>query len=157
MRLEKLASFIKTLEDEGIYRFNIKEFENRLKLQKLVYIAKFFEIDLGYSFSDYLRGPYSPELADDYFKLSEKWYAYRKSVNKIDSLNFRKFIEFVRNKSTEELEGIATGLMFLRLFKMLSIDLKDLRHRLAELIRSRKPFLADKADEIARIIELVFA
>ncbi len=69
--IENLARFIKALENAGVYEFRISNFDDRLKLQKIVYIAKYFDIDLGYSFSEYLRGPYSPELADDYYKLSE--------------------------------------------------------------------------------------
>ncbi len=43
-------------------------FRNRLKLQKFVYLAQErFGWDLGYSFTMYKHGPYSPDLANDYY------------------------------------------------------------------------------------------
>ena len=47
-------------------------FENRLKLQKLVYIAQScFGLELGYSFTIYRFGPYSTMLADHYYDYLE--------------------------------------------------------------------------------------
>ncbi len=153
MRLEKLASFIKTLEDLGIYKFNIDEFDNRLMLQKLVYISKFFGIDLGYSFNYYLRGPYSPELADDYFRLAElDWNALREKIPKITTPEFEKFVNFVRGKDIELLEGIATGLVFCKKLKIMNYPYSKIRKLLPKLIASRKPFLEDRSEEITEII-----
>ncbi|WP_221288628.1 hypothetical protein [Stygiolobus caldivivus] len=42
-------------------------FEDRLRLQKYVFIMEKLGLNLGYSFSEYLRGPYSPGLAMDYY------------------------------------------------------------------------------------------
>ncbi len=149
-KIKRLAGLIKSLENAGVYEFKINTFEDRLKLQKIVYIAKCFGIDLGYSFNEYLRGPYSPELADDYYELSERW-----NTNEIESLkpisgeNVRKLIEFIDGKSTSELEGIATGLMFLEILKRKGFtDRNALKKKLAVLIESRKPFLSDMVNSI---------
>ena len=40
-------------------------FDNRLVLQKAVYLAQQADIPLGYHYSWYLRGPYSPALTSD--------------------------------------------------------------------------------------------
>ena len=71
-RLIKLIAFLKALEKETGYKFNIEKLEDRLLIQKIVYIARYFGIDLGYHFDCYIRGPYSSELADDYYKLLSK-------------------------------------------------------------------------------------
>ena len=65
-RVEKLGAFIRFLESElG------REVEDRLKLQKYVFIADHFGLNSGYDFSMYVRGPYSPDLAEDYLKAVE--------------------------------------------------------------------------------------
>jgi uncharacterized protein YwgA len=48
--------------------------ENRIKVQKLVYFGKKFGLPLHYDFDFYLYGPYSSELADDYYNIrNEEW------------------------------------------------------------------------------------
>lgn len=51
---------------------NIKKFTERLVLQKRIYLLQLFGIDLGYRYNWYIRGPYSPSLADDAFELELK-------------------------------------------------------------------------------------
>lgn len=43
--------------------------EDRKRVQKAVYIGQMAGADLGYTFSWYLLGPYSPELAHCYYSL----------------------------------------------------------------------------------------
>lgn len=156
-RIEKLVGFIKRLEGRGVYEFRIDTFEDRLKLQKLVYIAKFYGIDLGYHFNEYLRGPYSPELADDYYTLSEKLNDFKEITVSFENDKFEEFAKFISNKSVDSLEGIATGLIFLPSLKRSIKDKKILKEKIATLIRSRKPFLANESDKIAEIIVSNFA
>ena len=71
-----LASFIKFLEGEKLVEFDIlgdsdECFENRLKLQKYVYIAQRWGLELPYTHSMYLYGPYSRTLTDDYYEIAE--------------------------------------------------------------------------------------
>ena len=154
-----LTKFIKALEDAGVYKFKIDSFENRLKLQKIVYIAKYFGIDLGYTFNEYLRGPYSHELANDYYKLNEIWNSDElKRLKPLDDEKLRELIEFLKDKSTDELEGIATGLMFLDILKRRGIRDRDiLKKKLVILIESRKPFLSSIVDNITNIVVSNFA
>jgi hypothetical protein len=44
-------------------------FDDRLKLQKTIYLAQISRINLGYHFHWYLRGPYCPALTDDAFAI----------------------------------------------------------------------------------------
>jgi len=49
----------------------IKTLNDRIRVQKAIYLAQAAGADLGYDYNWYLHGPYSPELANDYYKLSE--------------------------------------------------------------------------------------
>lgn len=44
---------------------------DRKRLQKAVYLGQVKGVDLGYRYGWYLKGPYCPSLARDYYKLSE--------------------------------------------------------------------------------------
>jgi uncharacterized protein YwgA len=52
-----------------IARFDINTFEGRLVLQKTIYLLQSLGMYLGYKFSWYIHGPYSPDLTKDAFKL----------------------------------------------------------------------------------------
>ena len=103
-RFKRLVAFLKVLERKAGYKFTIKTFEDRVRLQKFVYLAKHFGIDLKYNFNLYIRGPYSSELADDYYKIERDYEGELSEVldefipeEKVDT-----FIEFAKNKDTEE-------------------------------------------------------
>lgn len=49
--------------------FDLSNFDDRLIFQKTIYLLQSFGINLGYPFSWYLRGPYSPPLTIDGFEL----------------------------------------------------------------------------------------
>ncbi len=51
--------------------FKMDTFEDRLRLQKLVYMIEAFDVYLGYGFSWYFRGPYCTNLARAGFELTE--------------------------------------------------------------------------------------
>lgn len=70
-RLARLVRFIAGLGKKGI-TINLRELKDRLRLQKYVYLAQHFGINLRYDdFTLYLKGPYSKKLADDYYKIKE--------------------------------------------------------------------------------------
>lgn len=48
---------------------SMEEFEDRLEVQKIPYIAQSFGIDFGYSFSWYLKGPYSKAVTQDGYQI----------------------------------------------------------------------------------------
>lgn len=49
----------------------VDSFQDRLALQKATYLAQAAGLQLGYRYSWYLKGPYSPDLTRDYFRLAE--------------------------------------------------------------------------------------
>ncbi len=124
-RLSKLASFIKLLETNTRYKFNINNFNSRLKLQKYVYLSNSFGFDFDYPHSMYIRGPYAPPLADDYYKLHENKEYLKLAGNvelgasKSSDLvgNRGQFIKLVRGKSEEWLEIASTFLMIWERYK----------------------------------------
>ena len=106
-----LLPFMEFLEKEGGFRFNIEKFEHRLMLQKYVFISKFLGHNLGYSYSIYLRGPYSPALADDYYKLADAYSLYGGDYTKeLGGLNTEKFLKVIEGKDGKWLEIAATVL-----------------------------------------------
>ncbi len=79
---------------EGLgLQVRIDTFEERLVLQKAVYLAQASGVDLGYFFRWYLRGPYCPGLARDAFAVaaeiqegtddSEAWELDEKSQERL--------------------------------------------------------------------------
>lgn len=60
---------LKMVLDELEFPPDMRQFANRLKLQKAIYLIQLFGIDLGYRFSWYLRGPYSTDLTKDLFEI----------------------------------------------------------------------------------------
>ena len=68
-RLRLLKSFISFLEENLGYKFDPDDLDSRLRLQKYVFIAKFFGLDMGYKFDKYIHGPWSRNLADDIDKI----------------------------------------------------------------------------------------
>lgn len=70
-----LGGFIRFLEDHGLVEFDIvgkgdRKFTNRLKLQKYAFLAKRLGMPFHYRHAIYLYGPYSSELAADYYALA---------------------------------------------------------------------------------------
>lgn len=112
----------------------IDTFEQRLKSQKIQYIAQVFQISPRYRFNLYIRGPYSSQLADDLYKLNrenvhvkEERFTPQELEQKFEKA--RSFI--IQAKSVRQLELIST-LHWLRtvaglLNKNASLKLKEIK------------------------------
>jgi hypothetical protein len=62
-----------TMDALGFERlFALKDFKDRLILQKAVYLTQAAGLQLGYHFNWYLRGPYSPGLTKDAFAMANE-------------------------------------------------------------------------------------
>ncbi|MBT3200207.1 MAG: hypothetical protein HN350_09845 [Phycisphaerales bacterium] len=76
--------------------FAIKEFTDRLIMQKAVYLAQAGGAHLGYYYKWYLKGPYCSDLAEDSFAIccamdqnlddSKRWVLDSDSISLIDKL-----------------------------------------------------------------------
>jgi uncharacterized protein YwgA len=137
-RAEILSSFVKFLSEAG-FRFDLEDFDSRLKLQKYVFLARKFGLDLGYKFSMYIRGPYSPDLAQDYYNLPER------GADIPDSFDRKGFLELVKGKDRAWLEAAATILMIYE-------DTGDLSWAI-ERTSELKPQKKERIEEIARDLD----
>lgn len=63
-------------------------------------------MDFNYPFNLYIRGPYSPKLADDYYKLNKS--GENLSNVPYDKNKFDGFKDYVTGRTPKELEVIAT-------------------------------------------------
>jgi len=103
---EKLNVFINLLKSRIGFSFNIEDFDDRLKLQKYVFISKYFGFNHDYSYNLYIRGPYSSDLANDYYDISNN------EINSNSSLemNINSFSSLIKDKNIKWLESAATML-----------------------------------------------
>ena len=102
-----LQNFIIILKKNIDFCFDIKKFEDRIKLQKYVFIAKFFGLKHSYKYNMYIRGPYSSNLADDYYELEKN---ENDPVSDYLDLNIEDFSSLVKDKEVEWLESATTML-----------------------------------------------
>lgn len=98
-----LEGFVRFLEDQGLVEFDIvgngdKQFTNRLKLQKYAFLAKRLGMPFHYPYGLYLYGPYSSELAADYYTLARSSGKNGRTSGTIPDV-FRKndFLKAIRN------------------------------------------------------------
>ncbi|MBX4198319.1 hypothetical protein KW782_03235 [Candidatus Parcubacteria bacterium] len=88
----------------------VDTFEERLRSQKVQYLAQVFSVSPAYKFNLYLRGPYSPGLANDLFKFN----AERREPDLNEFIpseleeRFEKLKTFIEGKTTRQLELIVT-------------------------------------------------
>ncbi len=70
-RRRVLEGILRTLTSSTGRTYDTRTFDSRLRIQKSIYLLG--ALDYGpakrYSFSYYLRGPYSPDLARDYYSI----------------------------------------------------------------------------------------
>lgn len=67
----KLIALKLFLDELGVSS-SIDSVADRKRLQKAVYLGQLSGVDLGYRFSWYVMGPYSPPLTRDYYELSDE-------------------------------------------------------------------------------------
>lgn len=150
-KLRNLAAFVNILEKSAIHKFNPDDFISRLRLQKYVYLARFFGFDLDYKYNLYLRGPYSPDLAEGYYQLEDRseW-----ADSSIPAIKFDKFAKLVRGKDHRWLE-IASTIHFIWESN------RNWRERYTEPCKDLKTFAINRTSDIKshvgkRFIESVF-
>lgn len=74
MTMEKYKKVIAFFKELG-FAFDISRFDDRLIAQKLVCLLDLKGVDLGYSCSLYVRGPYSPDLTQDLYAFPAEFAA----------------------------------------------------------------------------------
>jgi uncharacterized protein YwgA len=70
----------KVLEILDLGKPDMSTFDNRLQLQKIIYLLQSSGISLGYGYNWYVKGPYSSPLAHDLFEIEKSTEIYEKNV-----------------------------------------------------------------------------
>lgn len=145
-----LGSFIRSLGNKGLLTFDVtgeteEHFENRLKLQKYVYLASYFGLDMDYRYNMYLRGPYSPGLAEDYYTLGSSGFESPLAALP-DDFNHDAFMNLVNGKDSAWLEIAATILSLRKSFN-------DRTCLLERTVNMKGRFGRDKIETIMRELE----
>lgn len=126
----------------------LEKFGDRLLLQKRIFLLQMSGVDLGYRFSWYLRGPYSPTLTQDAFAIDDE----RRSGGAVPTAALPAVVQdtvaalrsrFRENWNDPEAMELAASLVFLSLAHG-ETDPTALRKHLTELKPSR--FATDRVD-----------
>jgi uncharacterized protein YwgA len=133
----KLLAFIKFLETEFGFKFNVKSFKHRIRLQKYVFIANFLGWNNEYAFNIYVRGPYSPDLASDYYNLENREPTVEEFDRYLSSLNKDIFTEIITEKNVGWLE-VGTTMLSLYVNNKNKIDKNQIRSYLIERTKDIK-------------------
>ena len=123
---------------------SVASFDERKKVQKLVYLLQLFGINLGFSYSWYLHGPYSPDLTKVLFDTlgNLKSIPLNVGLTHDDERKLERLKAFLgeRIKSTDFLE-LLVSLHYLRRIGSSSGASKE---DILRVLKEKKPFFADR-------------
>jgi uncharacterized protein YwgA len=140
--INKLLSSLKELGVEP----SIETFQERKRNQKLAYLLQQVgAVKLGYDFSWYIRGPYSPQLTHDLYAQREfsKTVVPLSDDEKIGVVNLKKFLrDYVESPDALEL------LISLHFLRALGKQCGKAQEEVMSTLREKKPFFS--AEEIER-------
>ena len=121
---------------------SVDSFDSRIKLQKLVYLSDTFGIPLGFNFTWYVYGPYSPQLTKIMF---DKEIGDSNNIDEISNVKntILKLKEFLGNDihSSDKLELI-TSLHYICTFY--KDDLNNSKSKIISILREEKPKFSKK-------------
>lgn len=138
---KRIRTLCKILKMLNIFHINIEDFNERLRYQKLVYLLQVSGVPMGFRFNWYVRGPYSPGLADSLYIISKNQGLLEETAQ----INFRN--QEIINQKIQKLTGVLAE----------NIDNPEYLEIIGSLsyIRNNDPML-DKSEEslMKRLIEL---
>ena len=127
---------------KDIDNFDMDTFDGRLIFQKTIHILQSFDINLGYYYSWYLRGPYCPDLTRDGFELKDVIEKVPKIniefADSKDQSRYNSFKRFMLDKKNDSKQlEIASSICFLHkevgLGKRNVLDLTEGKRREIEM------------------------
>lgn len=134
----------------------MRTFEQRLRLQKVQYIAQLFNITFCYPYNLYVRGPYSPDLTADLF------LAFRKHMEP-DTAKFlawdlekmfQKANAFMKDLNNRELELVATMHWLLHRTKLSKLAMEKEFRKLKEPTSKEFTATKKKYEELCQNLEI---
>jgi len=135
---------------------SVETFSERKRLQKLVYLLQVFGVELNFSYSWYLHGPYSPSLTQVLYEMAgqPRDKASSMNLNSEDAQRVRGLKAFLGDNmnSTDFLELLVS----LHYAKEVGKSAGLSRNEINRLLRQKKPFFSEQ--EISncwRMLELL--
>ncbi|MDD2836967.1 MAG: hypothetical protein PHY05_12570 [Methanothrix sp.] len=157
-RLVELKAFLKFLNDACGFNFHIHNFNDRIALQKYVFIAKQLGWDSNYSYSIYVRGPYSSDLANDYYALQKIEIGDIDYKSALSSFDRERFFQIVAGKGVAWLEVAAT-ILSIYISNKTKMKTEEARlfalERTKELKRGYSPLFIDGVGSALQKTELI--
>ena len=142
--IHKIFALFREIEDKDV---DMELFGDRINLQKLTYILKDAGLSFDYHFNWYVRGPYSPSLSDDAFKIhrGNEWRDIEFSPEEKEIINTIKesFSEDVRNSDKLELYA---SILFIKNSQRILLSETDV---ICDKIKSLKPWFTKEEVKIA--------
>ena len=89
------------------FNFSMEDFNDRLRLQKFIYLLQTHNVYLGYDFSWYIRGPYCTTLAtagfalEDFYEQIPKRPKGTRFANGTIQKRFDRFAKFIKGKEND--------------------------------------------------------
>lgn len=137
--------------------FKIEFFQDRLIMQKAVYLAQAAGINLGYFYHWYLHGPYSPSLTQDEYAIamdisadmdeSQGWTLDNVSLKRLEEIKPLFAEKEDRNKLALKLELLASVHFLIDRKQVSNVDTNQITETLK---RFNKPF---NTQQVAAAIE----
>jgi len=129
---------------------DVTTFSQRLKSQKMQYLAQVFGVSPAYDFSLYIHGPYSPTFAKDLFTLHTDKQVPGSVEFVPDELKerYKLLSTFVTDKTNRQLELITTAHLFK---KGLSYPEKTIIERLQEWKKASSVEITECLKELNQI------
>ena len=150
MSIKRLSSFVKFLEEKAGFKFNLNLFDHRLKLQKYVYIGKLFGLPLSYSYNIYLRGPYSPDLALDYYRLANTPSDGSDYDRELGGFDANGFLKLVKGQDADWLEVAATMLSIHSRYRSMA-DKRKLKEIILAMTKDIKSFIPNASTVVENV------
>jgi len=147
MRLQtgKLVACLKTLG----FKPNMQDFSERKKVQKLIYIIQeVASIPLGFDFSWYHHGPYSPGLTKALFELEEGKVPMNATLSRAEVERLNALKVFLREDmpSADNLELLGSLHYLLQAAKRFGVEEEEAYR----VLKIKKPYFSDSEIEKAR-------
>ncbi len=96
------------LSEKAIKGEDDASFSNRIRAQKAAFLLKALGAPIGYDFSMYIHGPYSPDLSDDYYSMTDEEIKRLAEEAAPEMSRFKEAIKMIKKADLETLELAAT-------------------------------------------------
>jgi uncharacterized protein YwgA len=133
LELDMLKSFLDRLEVGS----SIDSIDNRLIIQKAVFLGQCINVPFRYSYSWYVKGPYSPSLASAYYSLDSE----RSSLFEFNGEIVEKIVQLKQLLDQEKDDSFARWLESLGSVAFLIKRARKAEEEALEAMKKHKPHI----------------